>query len=216
MTDGGRSRRGRQAEAARNDMIVLAAAREVFAAMGADAPVSAVARRAGVGIGSLYRRYGSKDDLLRHLCMLAMRQSISAAEEALGSADAWDGLAGYIRAAVAQGTGALGPLAGAIETTPQMWETSRRGRELLGAIVARAHAQGTLRPDATPLDIAHLIEMFGRLGPVAPGTEEHSIRLRLLTVALDGLRAGQASEPLPRPAPSARHYEERWARRARG
>jgi AcrR family transcriptional regulator len=213
-----RERRGRQAEAARNDMIVLAAAREVFAAMGADAPVSAVAERAGVGIGSLYRRYGSKDDLLRHLCMLAMRQSIAAAQEALAVPDAWDGLTGYIRAAVAQGTGALAPLAGAIETTPEMWEASRRGRDLLGSLVSRAHAIGALRADATPLDVAHLIEMFGRLGP-APrgsdehGTEEHAIRLRLLAIAIDGLRAGQATAPLPGPPPSAAHYEARWAPR---
>jgi AcrR family transcriptional regulator len=209
-------RRGRQAEAARNDMIVLAAAREVFAAMGAQAPVSAVAERAGVGIGSLYRRYGSKDDLLRHLCMLAMRQSIAAAEEALGAADAWDGLTGYIRSAVAQGTGSLAPLAGAIQTTPEMWETSRRGRELLGLLVARAQAAGALRADATPLDIAHLIEMFGRLGPVAPGTEEHGIRLRLLAIAVDGLRAAQASGSLPGSPPSTAHYEGRWVPRPSG
>jgi len=207
------SSRGRQAEAARNDLTVLAAAREVFAAMGADAPVSAVAARAGVGIGSLYRRYGSKVDLLRHLCLLAMRQSIAAAADALGAADAWAGLTGYIRTAVADGTGALAPLAGAIETTPEMWEASRRGRDLLAELVRRAHQSGALRADVTPLDIAHLVEMFGRLGPVRSGTEEDAVRLRLLAIALDGLRAGQASEALPEPAPSAAHYEGRWAAR---
>ncbi|HJZ28613.1 MAG TPA: helix-turn-helix domain-containing protein, partial [Streptosporangiaceae bacterium] len=51
---------GRQAEARRNDLVVLEAARDVFSAQGADAPVSAVADRAGVGIGTLYRRFGSK------------------------------------------------------------------------------------------------------------------------------------------------------------
>jgi AcrR family transcriptional regulator len=207
------SRRGRQAEAARNDLIVLAAAREVFAAQGADAPVSAVASRAGVGVGSLYRRYGSKDDLLRELCLLALRQSVSLAELSLQSADAWEGLAGYIREAVAQGTGALAPLAGSIATTPEMWSTSRRGRELLGMLVQRAQAAGTLRADVTPLDIAHLIEMFGRLGPASSGDEspEHAIRLRLLTIALDGLRAETAASPLLGAPPTAAHYEARWA-----
>jgi AcrR family transcriptional regulator len=202
------TRRGRQAEAARNDLTVLAAAREVFATQGAQAPVSAVALRAGVGVGSLYRRYGSKDDLLRELCLLALRQSVSLGERWLEAADPWDGLAGYIQDAVAQGTGALAPLAGAIETTPDMWSASRRGRELLSMLVQRAQAAGVLRDDVTALDIAHLIEMFGRLGPDAD-SPENGIRLRLLAIALDGLRA--AGSPLPGAPPTAAHYEARWA-----
>jgi AcrR family transcriptional regulator len=203
-------RRGRQAEAARNDLRVLAAARQVFAARGADAPVSAIAECAGVGMGSLYRRYGSKQDLLRQLCLLAMRQSIEAADRALLEADAWQGLTGYVIAAVDQSTGALAPLAGAVETTPEMWECSRHGRDRLERLTALAHDQGTLRADVTALDIAWLIELFGRLGPVRPGTHEHNIRQRLLTVAIDGLRAGNPN-PLPGTPPSAAHYEGRWA-----
>ena len=57
---------GRRAEAARNDGLILEAAREVFVA-DPKAPISAVSERAGVGIGALYRRYGSKEDLLRQL-----------------------------------------------------------------------------------------------------------------------------------------------------
>jgi AcrR family transcriptional regulator len=58
---------GRQAEARRNDRLILEAAREVFVE-DTDAPISAVAERAGVGIGALYRRYASKEELLRRLC----------------------------------------------------------------------------------------------------------------------------------------------------
>src|ERR671923_381925 len=92
--------RGRQAEARRNDRLVLDAARDVFAEQGFDAPVAAVARRAGVGMGSLYRRYGSKEELLQRLCVVAMEQAIEAAEEALRDADAWAGLARYVRTCV--------------------------------------------------------------------------------------------------------------------
>src|SRR5277367_3216513 len=84
--------RGRQQEAARNDRKVLDAAREVFATQGWDAPVSAVAERAGVGMGSLYRRYGSKTELLQRLCVLAMEQNIAAAEQSLAMDDPWDAL----------------------------------------------------------------------------------------------------------------------------
>jgi AcrR family transcriptional regulator len=147
---------------------VLDAAREVFAEQGPDAPVSAVAQRAGVGMGSLYRRYGSKADLLRHLCLLAMRQTIEAAEDGLAEPDPWAGLAGCVRACVGFGSGSLGALAGTIESTPEMWQSSRRSRELLGALLTRAQQSGAVRPDLTVLDIAWLIELFGRHGPTWP------------------------------------------------
>ena len=83
---------GRQAEARRNDLVVLEAARDVFSALGADAPVSAVADRAGVGIGTLYRRFGSKTELLQRLCVLAMDQTLQAADDALEASDPWAGL----------------------------------------------------------------------------------------------------------------------------
>jgi AcrR family transcriptional regulator len=204
-----RPRRGRQAEAERNDRLVLDAAREVFATQGFDAPVSAVAERAGVGMGSLYRRYGSKTELLNRLCVLAMEQAIGAARVALAAEDAWSGLTGYVRTCVAFGSGALAPLAGTIETTPEMWEISRHGRELLDAVVARAHREGGLRPDVTTLDVAWLIEQFSRARPARPGPEEDNVQQRLLAIALDGLRAGQP-EPLPGTPPSPTHYEGRW------
>jgi AcrR family transcriptional regulator len=204
-------RRGRYVEAERNDLLVLEAAREVFATLGAGAPVSAVAERAGVGMGSLYRRYGSKTALLQHLCILAMQEATSAAELALAAEDAWSGLADYIRTCVAFGSGALAPLAGTIETTPEMWALSRRGRQLMDQLVARAHADGALRPDVTTLDIAWLVEHFGKHGPDRHDAAAENVRHRLLAIALDGLRF-QPADPLPGTPPSAEHYEKRWQR----
>jgi AcrR family transcriptional regulator len=209
--------RGRQAEAERNDRLVLAAARTVVARYGPEAPVAAIAELAGVGMGSLYRRYGSKADLLRHLCTLAMQDAIQAAEQALADSDPWTGLAGYIRQCVAQRTGALGGLAGSIETTPDMWAISKRSRELLARLVSRAHRADALRPDVTPLDIAWLIEALGRSGPAESGEPAEIIRQRLTAIATAGLRAaGPAASPLTGPAPSAQHYERRWQPRPPG
>jgi AcrR family transcriptional regulator len=201
---------GREAEARRNDRRVLDAAREVFATQGFDAPVSAVAERAGVGMGSLYRRYGTKADLLRHLCRLAMEQTVEAAEEGLADPDAWAGLAGYVRTCVAFGSGALAPLAGTIETTPDMWRTSRRSRRLLGRLVARARRAGVLRPGLTALDVAWLVEQFSHRPAHSLTAEDENVRGRLLTIALDGLR-GPAAPRLPGRPPTAKHYERRWA-----
>src|SRR3712207_9065872 len=80
---------GRRAEAARNDWLIMDAAREVFIADPA-APIAAVAKRAGVGIGALYRRYASKEELLRWLCAEGLRQYIAEAEAALADeGDPW-------------------------------------------------------------------------------------------------------------------------------
>jgi AcrR family transcriptional regulator len=218
------SAHGRQAEARRNDRAVLDAARDVFSAQGADAPISAVAERAGVGVGTLYRRYGSKTELLQRMCVLAMEQGIEAAGEALEADDPWTGLCGYIRACVEMRSGALGSLAGQIDMTDEMLSTARRGMTLAGEVVARAHRAGSLRPDVTALDIALLIESFSRRAPGASGSaapedpddpaeadEERNAQTRLLTVAFDGLRAPGVT-PLPGRAPSASRYTGRWSR----
>jgi AcrR family transcriptional regulator len=205
---------GRQAEARRNDLAVLEAARDVFTAQGAGAPVSAVAQRAGVGMGTLYRRYGSKTELLQRLCLLAMEQALDAAAVALRAADPWAGLAGYITACVELRSGALAALAGQIETTGPMRDTARRSQERAAEIVGRAQASGQLRPDVTALDITWLIEQFSRRAPAPLDSgQERSVRARLVAIALDGLRA-PGPVALPGPAPSRAHYEKRWSYRA--
>jgi AcrR family transcriptional regulator len=210
MAESTARRRGRHAEGASNDQRLLDAARDVFASQGTAATVAAIAARAGLGIGSLYRRYGGKTELLQHLCLLAMQQAVTAADEALALPDADAALTGYIRACVALRTGALAPLAGTIEATPQMWELSRQGRRLHQAIVDRAHRDGRLRPDVTALDISWLIEQFGRAAPPAGASGgDHSVQQRLLAIAIDGLYATGAS-PLPGHPPTTQHYEQRW------
>src|SRR5262245_5045767 len=99
--------RGRQAQAARNDELILQAAREVFLADPA-APVSAVAERAGVGIGALYHRYASKEDLLRTLCRNGQQTYLAEARRALGSGgDPWEAYTGFLRRIVAANTHGL-------------------------------------------------------------------------------------------------------------
>lgn len=219
---------GRQAEARRNDSAVLEAARDVFTAYGASAPISAVAERAGVGMGTLYRRYGSKAELLQRLCVLAMEQTLEAGEVALRITAPWASLASYIRACIELRSGALAALAGQIETTDEMWQAARRSMARMDEIVGRAHRDGSLRPDATTLDVAWLIEQFSR-GAVDPvnRAEQRNVRARLVAIALDGLRAparGQPGQPgpgqggpggagLPGTPPSRASYLERWSRR---
>jgi AcrR family transcriptional regulator len=207
-----RSAHGRQAEARRNDLAVLEAARDVFAVLGADAPVAAVAARAGVGVGTLYRRYGSKTELLQRLCMAAMEQAQAAADAALRSPDPWAGLAGYIRDCVGMRSGALAALAGQVAVTEEMLATAERGIAAVTEIVVRAQRAGSLRRDVTPLDIALLIEAFSRRPQALSGpADDRDARDRLLAITLDGLRAGQPA-PLPGRPPGRDAYVARWAR----
>ena len=208
---------GRQAEARRNDRAVLDAARDVFAAQGADAPISAVAERAGVGMGTLYRRYGSKAELLQRLCVMAMEQAIEAADDALGADDPWAGLCGYIRACVEMRSGALASLAGQVEAKNEMRGTARRSMARTREVVDRARRAGRLRADVSALDIAWLIEQFSRRAPGGSGdagpeaeAEEGNVRARLLGIALDGLRA-PAPASLPGRRPSLERYVNRWS-----
>jgi hypothetical protein len=88
---------------------------------------------------------------------------------------------------------------------------------LVNKIVARARADGSLRPDVTALDISYLIEQFSRRAPGTVGsTEEANVRDRLLAIALDGLRGPALARPaaadvLPGRPPSRRAYVARWS-----
>jgi AcrR family transcriptional regulator len=188
---------------------VLEAARELFAEQGAEVSVAAVAERAGVGIGTLYRRYRTKQALLQHLCVLAMEQAIEAADAALATTHPWDGLVSYVETCVRFGSGGLSGLAGRIETTPEMRQLSQDSRRRVRALVQRAKREGALRRDVSALDIAWLIEFFGRPA-VRPATrEDENVRRRLLAIALEGLRT-PAPHRLPGRPPTAAHYEARW------
>src|SRR4051795_7803078 len=91
---------GRRAQAAQNDERILTAARAVFVG-DPGAPIAAVAKEAGVGIGALYRRYPSKEGLLRALCADGLERYIAAVEAALAAhGDAWEAFEGFMRAAV--------------------------------------------------------------------------------------------------------------------
>ena len=121
MADTGSHLSGRRAEAARNDERILEAARDVFIA-NPEAPIAAVAERAGVGISALYRRYESKEDLLRRLCADGLARYIAAVEAALAdSGDPWEAFAGFMRRAVDAETNALTlRLAGTFRPTEEL------------------------------------------------------------------------------------------------
>jgi AcrR family transcriptional regulator len=208
----------RQAEAEANDRALLAAAREVVAVDGAHASVAAIAARAGVGIGSLYRRYRTKQELFQRLLLLTLDRWIDAAEEGLAHDDPWDGLAHYLVAGFEIGQGSLGALAGTIEISDEIAEKNRRADAAVEALVARARAAGVLRPDVTTTDLHLLVEQLGkspmidqlhRQGRTDLVPAAVNARTRISAIALDGLRA-TAPHPLPGEPPAPELLSERW------
>ncbi|MEU0482437.1 helix-turn-helix domain-containing protein [Streptosporangium sp. NPDC006013] len=209
----------RNDRAERNDRALLQAARAVLAEDGAHASVATIAARAGVGIGSLYRRYRTKEELFQRLSVLSLEHWIEAAEQGLADPDPWAGLAGFIKDSVEFGQGTMAPIAGAIEVTDEMSAKSRRGDDLLDALVRRAHGAGTLRPDVTVTDISLMIEQLGR-SPLVDQLRKQGrddllpaatqARARLITIALDGLRSGSPGR-LPGDPPGEELFTARWA-----
>jgi len=204
-----RPKKGRQAEAARNDRKVLEAARSVFATQGWNAPVAAIATQAGVGMGTLYRRYGSKSELLQYLCVLSMRQAIDAGNAALALEDPWDSLVDYIEACVTMSAGAFSAFAGVIEATEEMITTAKKSNHIRIRLVESAHRTGQLRPDVTDTDIWWLIEQFSRHSANPDSPEDPCARARVLAIAIDGLRP-QVGRSLPGPAPDRHSIARRW------
>lgn len=185
--------RGRQAEARLNDRAVLDAARLVFAVDGAGAPVAAIAAEAGVGMGSLYRRFPSKQALLRHLCTESMAQLAALATAAAAEPDPLTGLRGFVRDCVAARVGAFGAtVSGLVDSTEEMRQLARRAHQAMAKLLRSAQESGQVRADVTAVDLQLLIELFSRRR--RDDADAHS---RLLTIALDGLAAHDSTTPMP-------------------
>lgn len=201
---GERRGRGRQAEARRNDDAVLAAARVVFATQGPDAPMSAVATQAGVGMGSLYRRFATKAEMLDFLCEASLRQQVEIAEAALDLADPLESVSAYVRECVELRVGVLTVLAGEVTASDGTRSLAQRAHALLDRIVTRAQSAGVLRADVGTVDIYRLIELFSRRG-----FADASAHQRLVALALDGLRAPGLTA-LPGATPTWAEYGRQW------
>jgi AcrR family transcriptional regulator len=198
---------GRRAQAARNDQLILDSARAVFIADPA-APITAVAKHAGVGISALYSRYGSKEELLRKLCSDGLETFVAETEAALADdRDHWTVLASYMRRLADADTSSMTvALAGTFTPTQEMFALAARGGQLLDELAGRVG--DVLRPGVGAHDLSVVTELVASIKePDAGRTRE--LRQRYLAVILDGLRAGHA-EPLPASPPTWQEISGRW------
>jgi len=209
MATGERRLRGRQAQAAQNDQLILQAAQEVFLA-DPTAPISAVAERAGVGIGALYHRYTGKEDLLRTLCRNGQEIYLTEIKRALASdEEPFAAFTGFLRSIVAANThGLTVRLAGTFVPTAEQLALAEEMQALAMELFERVRATGQLRDDVTYLDVEFLLEFLAsvKLGNASRTAE---LRQRHLAVVIDGLRAGGRT-PLPGQPPTWEEQTQRW------
>ncbi|MFC9964709.1 TetR/AcrR family transcriptional regulator [Nocardia ignorata] len=201
---------GRKAQAARNDGLILEAARTVFLD-DPTAPIAAVAERAGVGISALYRRYPSKEVLLRTLCHEGLRRYNAEADAALKDSDGWRGFVGFLERVVDADVHSLTVrLAGTFTPDDAMLPDVLHSGEVTEELVRRAHATGRLRTDVSALDIGLILEACAAITmPDQARTAE--LRRRVLALLIDGLRA---EGDLPGPPPAPGEFAWRWERKA--
>jgi AcrR family transcriptional regulator len=191
--------------------VILAAAQDVFL-RDPRAPISAVADAAGVGISALYRRYPSKDDLLRTLCADGLRRHLEVAERALAPGlDPWDAFAGFLADIVDADVHALTVhLAGMFTPTAELRELAAQVNVLTERVVRRTLRAKAVRRDFDVNDLPMLLEQVSAIRASDP-ERTATLRRRYLAVVLDGLRPGAATSELPGPAPSDTELGERWA-----
>ena len=181
----------RRADAERNRNALAAAARDVFAEQGLDAPLEHVAKRAGVGIATLYRNFPTRAALLDFVLAETVATHREIVKRALERPDSWDGLIAYLTeicevAATADRSAGQTMAVAGIRVYAQLSE-----------LVSRAQASGQLRDDVAPTDLLCLTVGIGRIIEVTASMDADAWR-RQLALALDGLRASAAT-PLPRP-----------------
>ncbi|OKK17229.1 TetR family transcriptional regulator [Streptomyces sp. CB00455] len=181
-------------DARRNRELLVAAAREVFAGQGLDAPFDEIARRAGVGNATLYRHFPTRAALIEEVFHDRLAHTVAAGERARGAEDGWSGLTGYLEevfAGLAADRGANDLMTSSIEGVPSLDAIHAHNRETVDLLLARARESGVLRADVTTEDLLLLLAALGRIVPALAATVPDGWR-RSLTLVLDGLRTGPA------------------------
>ena len=194
-----RRERGLRADAARNRAHVLAAARDVFVEHGTDAPLDEVARRAGVGIATLYRRFADRATLWRAVALdVLARAGVEACAAETEEADPFDALGRYMHRALDLRISAIMPaLLGHISFEDEEVKHARAAAVApVLRLIAAAQAAGRLRADVDFGDIGLLLV---RLSRPLPGPFPRELDMRLAHRHLDLLVAALQAQPESNP-----------------
>jgi AcrR family transcriptional regulator len=198
---------GLRADAERNRQRIVTAARQAFAELGLDVPMEDIARRAGVGVGTLYRRYPSRADLIAAAFETKMTAYADTARQALADPDPWRGFCDFVERICAMQAGDRGFTTALTMTFPtaKRFEADReRAFADFIALVGRAKTAGKLRADFAAVDMPmFLMANAGVLTATADAAPE---TWRRLVGYLLQACAAPAAQPLPAPPTSRQIY----------
>lgn len=191
-------------DAARNRVRILDAARGLFAEGGLSVTLDEIAQAAGVGVGTVYRRFGDKERLIEALFEERLARVERIARDAHALDDAWAGIASFLERLLeltSEDRGLRELLLGTEHGRVRVEATRGEVTPLVADLVARAKAAGQIRTDVEETDVALVQLAVSELDTLVHRVAPDAWR-RLLAVALDGLRAGTRptrATPLPGP-----------------
>jgi AcrR family transcriptional regulator len=175
-------RRPQRADARRNFDALLVAARDAFAENGTEASLEDIARRAGVGIGTLYRNFPTRQDLFDAVYLGELEQLCQAAED-VATRPPWEAMVTWLRRFVGYAA-TKRAIYESLNRDSDMFRGSRAAMYAAGEpLLERAQQAGEVRADASFDDVLRLVS-----GITAAGFVDEGQRERVLTFALDGLR----------------------------
>ena len=176
-----------RADARRNYDLLVEAARKVLADEGANASMEAIAKQAGVGVGTLYRHFPKRIDLVEAVWRDEVDTLVASPEKGLADLEPWEALEGWLRAYVAYARAKrvfLTELAEAFEKQPGLKSATRdRIHSAAAQVLNRAQEAGVVRADLGPEDLMELISPMCMSPTLAADQAD-----RILPVILDGLR----------------------------
>jgi AcrR family transcriptional regulator len=179
--------RPKRADARRNYEKVLAAAREAFAEGGESTSLEEIARRAGVGIGTLYRNFPNRQALLEALYVDEVEEVCRAAAQLEDGADPWEALNGWFGrfiAYIATKRALAHELLNYLDQDAALFQVCRSSLFAAGEpLLKRAQEAGVVRPDVTIADVIQMVVGIAKIPTSDPGQVDHIVR-----IALDGLR----------------------------
>jgi AcrR family transcriptional regulator len=192
-------RRRRRSDAIKNRARLLAAAREVFVERGLSVTLDEIARHAGVGVGTMYRNFPSKPELIDAVYRDRAEQLDRIVDEALAQEDSWDGLVLYVERMNTFLDADRG-LRAMVMTTREGAETWAEGRmkrsPRVHKLIARAKKDGYLRPDAERSDLFLIDVMIDAVRDYTANVDAEQWH-RCLVLVLEGLRSRPDQLPLP-------------------
>jgi AcrR family transcriptional regulator len=178
--------RPKRADARRNYEKVLAAAREAFAEGGESTALEEIARRAGVGIGTLYRHFPNRQALLEALYLEEVEEMCRSAADLDGS-DPWEALEGWFEgfiAYMATKRALAAELLNYLDPDASLFQVCRASLFEAGEpLLKRAQEAGVVRPDVNIGEVIQMVVGIAKIPASDPGQNAHLIR-----IALDGLR----------------------------